>query len=103
MPGLPRLGVSERRGPVRFDRAVSGRFRRSARGGRSSASQASGLPNAEFRSRHVFRERHSDETGSAVRPGVFVVLREGVENLMPRCLRSDEHVGRGLEGRLVDQ
>ena len=37
------------------------------------------------------------------RPRVLVVLREIVDDLVPRSLRADEHVRRRLEGRLVDQ
>ena len=40
---------------------------------------------------------------SQSRPRVFVVLREVVEDLIPRSLRPDEHVGRRLERGLVDQ
>ncbi len=41
--------------------------------------------------------------GQRSRPRILVVLGEVVEDLIPRSLRPDEHVGRRLERRLVDQ
>jgi hypothetical protein len=41
--------------------------------------------------------------GSLIRPGVFIVLGEVVKDLVPRCLRADEHMGHRFEVRLVDR
>ena len=40
---------------------------------------------------------------SGASPWVLVVLREVVEDLMPRSLRTDKHVSGRLERWLVDQ
>jgi hypothetical protein len=49
------------------------------------------------------REGRACEIGSVVSPWVFVMLGEVVKDLVPRCLRANEHVSRRFEVRLIDQ